>query len=97
MTYKISTNTSLITKPVFRIYVDVVFNHMCGTHTNHDVGTGGSTADSENYYYPAVPYTRDDFHKKCSISDWNNAHQVTITEYHTFCRKLTASVCPHYS
>lgn len=58
-----------------KIYVDVVFNHMCGTHTEHDQGTGGSVANSQNYYYPAVPYTRQDFHDPCEIKDWNNPHQ----------------------
>lgn len=65
-------------KPVSRIYVDVVFNHMCAAVSHHDVGTGGSTADTQNYDYPAVPYTKEDFHTPCSINDWDDPHEVTV-------------------
>lgn len=46
---------------LFRIYVDLVLNHMTADHTNA-VGTGGSTADPSNRNFPAVPYTWDNFH-----------------------------------
>jgi len=62
-----------------RIYVDVVFNHMTG---NHDVaeGTGGSTADTYDFSYPAVPYFRYDFHTPCAINNYQNATNVRNCE-----------------
>ncbi|CAG9125505.1 unnamed protein product [Plutella xylostella] len=51
-----------------RIYVDAIINHMTGTWgENH--GTGGSTADFNNWGYPSVPYGRNDFNwPQCVIS-----------------------------
>ena len=40
------------------------------------IGTGGSTADTFNMYYPAVPYSWNDFHGPCDIVDYNNAVNV---------------------
>ncbi|CAG5008916.1 unnamed protein product [Parnassius apollo] len=63
-----------------RIYADVVVNHMTGDH-NGNRGTGGSTADFVNYFYPAVPYTREHFHYPfCAIENYNNATQVRSCE-----------------
>lgn len=63
----------------FRIYVDVVFNHMTGDWDSM-VGTGGSTADPGSKYYPGVPFGSDDFHSTCSISDYNDADNVRNCE-----------------
>lgn len=62
----------------FRVYVSVVLNHMTGVYTTKEVGTGGSTADTVNFNYPAVPYTKEDFNQPaCPILDENNERQVT--------------------
>lgn len=62
-----------------RIYVDTVINHMTG-EWNPAVGTAGSTADTANKNYPAVPYSSLDFHATCAIEDYNNAEQVRNCE-----------------
>ncbi|KAJ2948965.1 hypothetical protein O0L34_g5903 [Tuta absoluta] len=63
-----------------RIYADVVVNHMTG-NVPSNVGTAGSRGDFENYSYPAVPYTADNFHTPhCGINNYNNATQVRDCE-----------------
>ncbi|XP_050462478.1 alpha-amylase 2-like [Cataglyphis hispanica] len=62
-----------------RIYVDVVFNHMTGDH-KVALGTGGSIANTYNFNYSAVPYTRVDFHLPCAINNYNNATNVRDCE-----------------
>ncbi|KAI7815474.1 alpha amylase [Rhyzopertha dominica] len=62
-----------------RIYVDVVFNHMTGEWSDAQ-GTGGSTADTSNKYYPSVPYTSEHFHSTCTISDYTDADNVRNCE-----------------
>ncbi|RVE51686.1 hypothetical protein evm_003658 [Chilo suppressalis] len=52
-----------------RIYVDTVINHMTGTWSEN-VGTGGNSADFNNFHYPAVPYGRNDFNwPECKIQE----------------------------
>ncbi|XP_068633517.1 alpha-amylase 2-like [Battus philenor] len=59
-----------------RIYADVVINHMTADDKSN-TGTGGSTADFANYYYPGVPYTREHFHSPhCTIHSYNDVNQV---------------------
>lgn len=62
-----------------RIYVDVVFNHMTG---DHDVakGTGGSTANTYDFSYPAVPYSKYDFHSPCAITNYQDPVNVRNCE-----------------
>lgn len=62
-----------------RIIVDVVFNHMSGNWDNAK-GTGGSTADTHNFNYPAVPYSRSDFHNPCAITNYKDAANVRNCE-----------------
>ncbi|XP_072766716.1 alpha-amylase 1 [Anoplolepis gracilipes] len=62
-----------------RIYVDVVFNHMTGNHDNAR-GTDGSTADTFDFSYPAVPYTRSDFHSPCAITNYQDSANVRNCE-----------------
>lgn len=62
-----------------RIYVDVVFNHMTGNHVSA-LGTNGSTANTFNFNYPAVPYTRKDFHTPCTIDNYQDATNVRDCE-----------------
>lgn len=53
---------------------------MSAGHTNDDVGSGNSHADTLNYVYPDVPYSRNDFNlPACHIenSDWGNAEKVS--------------------
>ncbi|XP_059622266.1 alpha-amylase A-like [Phlebotomus argentipes] len=60
-----------------RIYVDVVFNHMAsGSLGSNIVGTAGSSADPDSFYYPAVPYSKGDFHPDCTITDYQDVYQV---------------------
>ncbi|XP_055907689.1 alpha-amylase A-like [Eupeodes corollae] len=59
------------------IYPDVVFNHMAALSGK---GTGGSISDSENKSYPAVPYTPEDFHPTCTLSNYSNPEEVRNCE-----------------
>lgn len=77
-----------------RIYVDVVLNHMTGSSSSKAVGVGGSGADTINFNYPAVPYTKDDFHTpRCGISDYDNPVEVRKLIF-TFVL-ATLTVCQH--
>ncbi|KAK7790984.1 hypothetical protein R5R35_005218 [Gryllus longicercus] len=63
-----------------RIYIDVVFNHMTG-NVQDPIGYGGDTADPQNKYYPAVPYTSENFHATCDIgSNYQDASVVRNCE-----------------
>ncbi|XP_076642624.1 alpha-amylase [Halictus rubicundus] len=62
-----------------RIYVDAVVNHMAADHANA-VGTAGSRANTYNRDYYAVPYGRNDFHKSCAITNYNDASNVRNCE-----------------
>lgn len=54
-----------------RIYVDAVINHMTGEPADN-VGTGGSTANFQEWSYPAVPYSAQDFNwPHCIIDGWD--------------------------
>lgn len=64
-----------------RIYVDVVVNHMAPAGASAPVnGTGGSKADPLARKFPAVPFSRKDFHQTCAISNYNNATNVRDCE-----------------
>ncbi|KAJ8721956.1 hypothetical protein PYW08_004358 [Mythimna loreyi] len=72
--------TTRCNKVGVRIYVDVVFNHMTGSH-NESIGTGGSVATTQNNSYPGVPYTDEHFHHpECEISDYNNATEIRVCQ-----------------
>ncbi|XP_011707177.1 PREDICTED: alpha-amylase 2-like, partial [Wasmannia auropunctata] len=62
-----------------RIYVDVVFNHMSGDHRDAK-GTGGSTANTYDFSYPAVPFSREHFHPSCSINNYQDPKNVRNCE-----------------
>jgi alpha-amylase len=62
-----------------RIYVDVLINHMTGDHDNI-VGTGGSTANTVQRNFPAVPWTPADFNTRCTIVNWNDPAEVRNCE-----------------
>nr|AGE83100.1 AMY [Phlebotomus papatasi] len=60
-----------------RIYVDVVFNHMAsGSLDTILVGTAGSEAYPQVFDYPAVPFTKADFHPDCTITDYQDVYQI---------------------
>ncbi|XP_039956551.1 alpha-amylase-related protein-like isoform X1 [Bactrocera tryoni] len=63
-----------------RIYVDVLLNHMAASYDGVAYGTGGSIAYPDAKYFPAVPYTAQDFHSTCDIQDWNDRFQVQNCE-----------------
>lgn len=65
------------------MYVDVVLNHMAGTYPEDKVAIAGSTVDTANYDYPAVPFTKQDFHESCIAQD-SDAHAVSLACIHTF-------------
>lgn len=66
---------------VFRIYVDVVFNHMAADQPNKTaIGTAGSTATPNTRNYSSVPYTISNFHPFCELVDYNDARQVRNCE-----------------
>lgn len=64
---------------LLRIYVDVVFNHMTGD-SSYATGTGGSSAEPGNKYYPSVPFTSEHFHSTCTINNYNDANNVRNCE-----------------
>ncbi|KAF0291644.1 Alpha-amylase 1 [Amphibalanus amphitrite] len=55
-----------------RIYVDAVLNHMAGLGRSGQ-GIAGSSFNSDDHDFPAVPYTVDDFNprSKCPSTDGN--------------------------
>lgn len=61
------------------IHVDIVFNHMTGKQ-GKIIGTGGSTADTDKLYYPAIPFNATDFHHRCTIDNYNDPIQVRNCE-----------------
>jgi len=52
---------------------------MTGNHKNAK-GTGGSTADTQNFNYPGVPYSGFDFHVSCPINNYQDAGNVRNCE-----------------
>ncbi|GJQ73903.1 Amy-p [Trypoxylus dichotomus] len=58
-----------------RVYVDIILNHMTG-QIGMATGTGGSWADTNGKYYPAVPYSYLDFNPNCDIYNWNNPWEI---------------------
>ncbi|XP_055383847.1 alpha-amylase 4N-like [Condylostylus longicornis] len=65
-----------------RIYVDAVINHMAAYDpTKIKVfGTANSESNPGDRYFPAVPYTPDDFHPICSIQNYQDPVQVRNCE-----------------
>jgi len=63
-----------------RIYVDVLLNHMSGDFDGVAVGTAGTEAEPSKKSFPGVPYTAQDFHPTCEITDWNDRFQVQQCE-----------------
>nr|AAW66386.1 Amyrel [Drosophila neocordata] len=63
-----------------RIYVDVLLNHMSANFEGLATGTGGSVAEPGKKSFPSVPYTAEDFHQSCEITDWNDRFQVQNCE-----------------
>lgn len=62
-----------------RIYVDAITNHMSANSPNA-MGTGNSRADTYSRNYYGVPYTDKDFHRICSITNYNDASNVRNCE-----------------
>ncbi|XP_054286175.1 alpha-amylase 4N-like [Macrosteles quadrilineatus] len=63
-----------------RVFADVVFNHMTGNRDNCR-GVGNSTCNTRDLSYPAVPYTREDFHQpQCSINNYKSPGEVRNCE-----------------
>lgn len=62
-----------------RIYVDAVFNHMSGK-IGAAVGTSGQSTEINYLNYPGVPYTSEDFHSTCILTDDTNATEVRICQ-----------------
>ena len=64
----------------FRIYVDVVFNHMTSKFPNA-TGVGGTTADTYNMQYPGVPYGPEHFNRPtCEITTYQDPVKVSDNE-----------------
>ena len=70
--------------PFFRIYADIVINHMTGWHPTNTPGTGGSSFDAGTESYPGVPYSGFDFNdgschtESGNIENYNDANQVCM-------------------
>ncbi|XP_043258991.1 alpha-amylase 2-like [Colletes gigas] len=62
-----------------RIYIDMIANHMSADRENA-IGTGNSRANTFTRNYYAVPYTDNDFHTRCSITNYNDAANVRNCE-----------------
>ncbi|RZC34112.1 Alpha-amylase domain containing protein, partial [Asbolus verrucosus] len=58
---------------VFRIYADVVFNHMTA---RNGIGTAGSIANYHNQTFPSVPFHENDFHSPCIINNYQDPVNV---------------------
>ncbi|XP_055858834.1 alpha-amylase A-like [Episyrphus balteatus] len=59
------------------VYPDVVFNHMAAAS---GIGTAGSTSDPGNKLYPAVPYSKSDFHPTCTLNNYSDPFNVRNCE-----------------
>lgn len=65
----------------YRIYVDVVMNHMTGNHQDAR-GVCGCIANTGQFNYPAVPYTKEDFNlPNCGIQNYDNFTEVMSQSY----------------
>lgn len=58
-----------------KVYADVVINHMTSGS-----GTGSAGHAYTKYQYNAVPWTADDFHGACTVSNYNDAANVQLCE-----------------
>jgi alpha-amylase len=58
-----------------KIYADVVINHMTA-----GAGTGSANHAYSKYRYDAVPWTADNFHAGCSVTNYNDAANVQLCE-----------------
>ena len=56
--------------------MDIVLNQMSGNWPDAK-GQGGSSADTNNLQYPAVPYGPGDFHSTCTVENYNDANNVS--------------------
>lgn len=61
------------------ILVDVVFNHMTG-NIGETLGTSGDTVEINYWNYTTIPYTAEDFHASCDLTDDTNATEVRICQ-----------------
>ena len=59
----------------FRIYVDLVINHMAALGHN-GTGTAGSSYDANNYEFPGVPYEAQHFNQQCDMNSSTNVPVV---------------------
>lgn len=51
---------------------------MTASFESNEQGTGASFADTEEFYYPEVPYTREDFNQPtCTINNWKDPIKVS--------------------
>ncbi|XP_034249941.1 alpha-amylase B-like isoform X2 [Thrips palmi] len=62
-----------------RTYVDVVLNHMTNEHAK-PVGTAGSTAQTTQKEFPAVPFHASNFHRSCKLTTYYDANTVRNCE-----------------
>ncbi|BES99142.1 alpha-amylase [Nesidiocoris tenuis] len=63
-----------------KIYVDIVINHMTGNQPAGTKGTAGSDATTTDKYYPAVPYSKENFHATCTVDNFNDVNNVRNCE-----------------
>ena len=60
--------------------MDIILNHMTGDSPGETIGTGGSTANTSELYYHVVPYRRQNFHKICSVNNYQDPANVRNCE-----------------
>jgi len=58
-----------------KIYADVVINHMTA-----GAGTGSAGHKYTKYQYDAVPWTPENFHTGCAVTNYNDAANVQLCE-----------------
>lgn len=58
-----------------KVYADVVLNHMAA-----GAGTGSAGHAYAKYRYDTVPWTADDFHPACGVSNYADAANVQLCE-----------------
>ncbi|KAL3280418.1 hypothetical protein HHI36_017900 [Cryptolaemus montrouzieri] len=69
--------TTRCNKAGVRIYVDAVINHMAA---GNGKGTAGNIGEASKSNFPAVPYSADNFHRACSINNYDDPNEVRNCE-----------------
>lgn len=79
----------------FRVFVDVILNHMTSNKDNCQ-GTATSSCDTKEFSYPAVPYMKEHFNQPlCQIKDYFNITEVLHSRYLRCRGGYLSTIAPH--